>query len=78
MVGHYVYACFLTVCLLACSLLRNVGCLPEDFARKYIAETILALEYCHTQVRVYACAKVAGGGRGGGHESTPTYLELGI
>jgi serine/threonine protein kinase len=33
------------------SLLRSLGALDEDVARTYIAETILALEYCHTQVR---------------------------
>lgn len=31
------------------SLLKSVGALEEDAARTYIAETILALEYCHTQ-----------------------------
>lgn len=33
-----------------CSLLRKFGALDEDVARQYIAETVLALEYCHTQV----------------------------
>ena len=33
------------------SLLRTMGALDEAIARVYIAETILALEYCHTQVR---------------------------
>ena len=32
------------------SLLRVLGALDEDTARLYIAETVLALEYCHTQV----------------------------
>ena len=32
------------------SLLRTMGALDESIARVYIAETILALEYCHTQV----------------------------
>jgi len=31
------------------SLLRNMGCLSEDDARVYVAETVLALEYCHAQ-----------------------------
>ncbi len=31
------------------SLLKSMGALEEDAARTYIAETILALEYCHTQ-----------------------------
>ncbi|KAJ4963781.1 hypothetical protein NE237_023720 [Protea cynaroides] len=30
------------------SLLRNVGCLEEDAARRYIAELVLALEYLHS------------------------------
>lgn len=33
------------------SLLRNLGALGEDTARQYVAETVLALEYCHTQAR---------------------------
>ncbi len=32
------------------SLLRVFDALDEDTARLYIAETVLALEYCHTQV----------------------------
>lgn len=32
------------------SLLRVVGALDEETAQLYIAETVLALEYCHTQV----------------------------
>ena len=32
-----------------CSLLRKFGALDEDVARQYIAETVLALEYCHAQ-----------------------------
>lgn len=32
------------------SLLRAMGALSEEVARVYIAETVLALEYCHTQV----------------------------
>ncbi|KAG2490698.1 hypothetical protein HYH03_010859 [Edaphochlamys debaryana] len=31
------------------SLLRKFGCLDEEVARQYIAETVLALEYCHAQ-----------------------------
>ena len=34
----------------AYSLLKQMGALEESFARVYIAETVLALEYCHTQV----------------------------
>lgn len=34
------------------SLLRNLGAVGEDTARQYVAETVLALEYCHTQVEV--------------------------
>jgi len=33
------------------SLLHNLGALEEDVARTYTAETVLALEYCHTQAR---------------------------
>ncbi len=32
------------------SLLRTMGALDEDAARTYIAETVLALEYCHANV----------------------------
>ena len=32
------------------SLLRVMGALSAEIARMYIAEAILALEYCHTQV----------------------------
>ena len=32
------------------SLLKSMGALDEDVARQYIAETILALEWCHSQV----------------------------
>lgn len=35
------------------SLLRVLGALDEDTARLYIAETVLALEYCHTQVSAF-------------------------
>ncbi|GLC33498.1 hypothetical protein PLESTB_000081600 [Pleodorina starrii] len=31
------------------SLLRKFGALDEEVARQYIAETVLALEYCHAQ-----------------------------
>ena len=31
------------------SLLRNLGALEEGAARQYLAEAVLALEYCHTQ-----------------------------
>ena len=37
------------------SLLRVFGALDEDTARLYVAETVLALEYCHTQVRQALC-----------------------
>ena len=47
------------------SLLRVLGALDEDTARLYIAETVLALEYCHTQVHsctnlLVHCALVLG------------------
>ena len=29
------------------TLLKNVGCLPQEMARNYFAETVLALEYIH-------------------------------
>ena len=32
------------------SLPRVLGALDEETAQLYIAETVLALEYCHTQV----------------------------
>ena len=32
------------------SLLRTLGALDESAARLYVAEAVLALEYCHTQV----------------------------
>ncbi|KAL0033487.1 hypothetical protein WJX77_011695 [Trebouxia sp. C0004] len=35
------------------SLLRVFGALDEDTARLYIAETVLALEYCHTQAIIH-------------------------
>ncbi|GFH24762.1 serine/threonine protein kinase 15, partial [Haematococcus lacustris] len=31
------------------SLLRKFGCLDEEVARLYVAEAVLALEYCHAQ-----------------------------
>lgn len=31
------------------SLLRHLGALEEGAARQYVAEAVLALEYCHTQ-----------------------------
>jgi serine/threonine protein kinase len=34
----------------AFSLLQTMGCLDEEVARVYIAETVLALEYCHAEV----------------------------
>lgn len=43
------------------SLLQMQGCLDEDVARMYVAETVLALEYCHSQVGA------AGGTSGGKH-----------
>lgn len=30
-------------------MLRKFGALDEEVARQYIAETVLALEYCHAQ-----------------------------
>ncbi len=36
------------------SLLRVMGALSEEIARMYVAEAILALEYCHTQVGLLA------------------------
>jgi len=38
------------------SLLRNLGALDEDAARMYVAETVLALEYCHAQARRFVLA----------------------
>lgn len=38
------------------SLLRSLGALEEAVARAYVAETVLALEYCHTQVRLGYCS----------------------
>ena len=38
----------------AASLLRSIGGLDEDVARQYVAETILALEWCHGQVGTQA------------------------
>lgn len=35
------------------SLLKSMGALDEDVARQYIAETILALEWCHGQVLLF-------------------------
>ncbi len=35
------------------SLLRNVGCLSESDARKYLADAVLAIEYLHTQQIVH-------------------------
>lgn len=32
------------------SLLQHLGRFDEDTARQYIAETVLALEYCHSKV----------------------------
>ena len=37
------------------SLLRALGALDEAVARAYVAETVLALEYCHTQARPGPC-----------------------
>lgn len=42
----------------ACSLLRKFGCLDEDVARLYVAETVLALEYCHAQGIIHRDLKV--------------------
>ena len=49
------------------SLLRKFGALDEDVARQYIAETVLALEYCHAQGIIHRDMKVCVccGGRGG-------------
>lgn len=41
------------------SLLRVLGALDDDTARLYIAETVLALEYCHTQVTPLPAAACA-------------------
>jgi microtubule-associated serine/threonine kinase len=35
------------------SLLRTLGALDEDVARQYVAEAVLALEYCHTQAIIH-------------------------
>lgn len=32
------------------NLLKGLGCMSEGVARLYTAETVLALEYCHTKV----------------------------
>ena len=32
------------------SLLRRLGALEEEVAKQYVAETVLALEYCHSNV----------------------------
>ncbi len=31
------------------NMLKNLGCLEEDWAKVYIAEIVLALEYLHSQ-----------------------------
>ncbi|XP_031479670.1 probable serine/threonine protein kinase IRE4 isoform X2 [Nymphaea colorata] len=41
------------------SLLKNIGCLEEDVARKYIAELVLALEYLHSMGIVHRDLKPA-------------------
>lgn len=43
------------------SLLKSMGALDEDVARQYIAETILALEWCHSQGIIHrqVCITVA-------------------
>ncbi|CAN6450599.1 unnamed protein product [Victoria cruziana] len=41
------------------SLLKNIGCLEEDVARKYIAELVLALEYIHSMGIVHRDLKPA-------------------
>jgi serine/threonine protein kinase len=35
------------------SLLKNFGAIDEEHARVYIAECVLALEYCHAQVAAW-------------------------
>lgn len=51
--------------LLLYSLLRTIGALDEDVARQYIAETVLALEYCHAQGIIHRDMKpVSNGGKG--------------
>jgi hypothetical protein len=40
------------------SLLRKFGCLDEAVARLYVAETVLALEYCHAQGIIHRDLKV--------------------
>lgn len=49
------------------SLLRNLGALEEEVARQYVAEAVLALEYCHTQVGAERRnpGRLAGPGSGG-------------
>jgi len=39
------------------SLLQSLGCLTEDLAKTYIAEAILALEYCHSHGVVHRDVK---------------------
>ncbi len=53
--------CHVFVCVCARvlrSLLRKFGALDEDVARLYVAETVLALEYCHTQGIIHRDMKV--------------------
>lgn len=38
------------------NLLKGLGCMSESVARLYIAETVLALEYCHTKVNATTTA----------------------
>ena len=40
------------------NLLKGLGCMDESIARLYIAETILALEYCHTKVITFPSCHV--------------------
>lgn len=59
--GPTSHACRRPCCpLVPRSLLRKVGCLHENMARQYIAQTVLALEYCHTQGIIHRDMKVRG------------------
>lgn len=44
--------------LSARSLLRSFNALDEDVAKMYVAETVLALEYCHAQGIIHRDMKV--------------------
>jgi microtubule-associated serine/threonine kinase len=40
------------------SLLQRLGALDEDVAKQYVAETVLALEYCHSNVSCDIAARL--------------------